>query len=195
MDRSLLKSNLRARAKEQLSAIAQKSTDWRLKSDRSISEKIFEVLEARWKNQSTAVGIFRALRDEPNIFDHFCQDSRYLLAFPRVVGEGLNFSSWSKNASWRLGPFGLQEPIAETWPTIELSALKALCIPGLAFDESGRRLGRGKGYYDRTLANYKGLKIGVAYEAQVFQEDLPAEAHDVSMDVVVSEAMLRVMKG
>lgn len=190
-----MKSNFRARAKKQLAAIAQKAPSWRLKADRSISEKIFGVLEARWKSKSTAIGIFRALRDEPNIFDHFCQDSRYLLAFPRVSGEELCFSSWSQDASWRLGPFGLEEPIPETWPSIELSALNALCIPGLAFDESGRRLGRGKGYYDRTLANYRGLKIGVAYEAQVFQEDLPAENHDISMDVVVSETMLRVMKG
>jgi len=63
-----------------------------------------------------------------------------------------------------------------------------ICIvPGLAFSPSGQRLGRGKGFYDKFFSQYKGLKIGVAFEEQIFSE-LPCESHDVNVDYVVSES-------
>jgi 5-formyltetrahydrofolate cyclo-ligase len=63
---------------------------------------------------------------------------------------------------------------------------KALLIPGLAFTKEGKRLGRGKGYFDRYLENYNGIKIGVCFEVQVF-DDLQNDEHDVLMDYVVTE--------
>ena len=56
-------------------------------------------------------------------------------------------------------------------------------VPGLAFTRTGDRLGRGKGFYDRYLANYPGIKIGLAFREQLL-EDIPTEAHDVPMDLV-----------
>ncbi|MCR9204243.1 MAG: 5-formyltetrahydrofolate cyclo-ligase [Halobacteriovoraceae bacterium] len=61
-----------------------------------------------------------------------------------------------------------------------------LLIPGLAFDKSGGRLGRGKGFYDRFLAEFKGLKVGICFEEQLINT-VPREDHDVNVDFVVSE--------
>ena len=50
-------------------------------------------------------------------------------------------------------------------------------VPGIAFTESGERLGRGKAYFDNYLKHFKGIKIGVFYS---FQEvsDVFTEEHD-----------------
>jgi 5-formyltetrahydrofolate cyclo-ligase len=60
-------------------------------------------------------------------------------------------------------------------------------VPGVAFDASGRRLGRGGGSYDRALAarGAATLAVGLAYDEQVVDE-VPTDAHDVPVDVVVT---------
>jgi len=60
-----------------------------------------------------------------------------------------------------------------------------ILVPGLAFDSSGRRLGRGRGYYDRFLAAHPDIyKIGVCFDFQKVPE-VPVDAYDVAVDVVV----------
>ena len=61
-----------------------------------------------------------------------------------------------------------------------------LLVPGLAFTESGERLGRGKGYFDSYLANFSGVKIGVGFECQ-FVADVYSEAHDEKLDYLITE--------
>jgi 5-formyltetrahydrofolate cyclo-ligase len=68
-------------------------------------------------------------------------------------------------------------------------------VPLLVFDKEGHRLGYGGGYYDTTLAYYRQKKhiiaIGVAYEEQLWREDLPCEAHDQKLDYIVTPQRLR----
>jgi 5-formyltetrahydrofolate cyclo-ligase len=59
-------------------------------------------------------------------------------------------------------------------------------VPGVGFDLRGGRLGRGRGFYDQLLAGFGGLKCGVALNEQIASE-IPTEAHDVRMDVVLTE--------
>jgi 5-formyltetrahydrofolate cyclo-ligase len=66
-----------------------------------------------------------------------------------------------------------------------LKRLDLALAPGLGFDESGRRLGRGQGYYDRLLAEIIGAKCGVAFDEQVVGQ-LPAQEHDVSMNFILT---------
>jgi 5-formyltetrahydrofolate cyclo-ligase len=59
-------------------------------------------------------------------------------------------------------------------------------VPLLAFDRRGYRLGYGKGYYDRLLAASPVTSIGVAFATQEI-DLLPAEAHDIALDCIVTE--------
>jgi 5-formyltetrahydrofolate cyclo-ligase len=59
-------------------------------------------------------------------------------------------------------------------------------VPLLAFDRRGHRLGYGKGFYDRLLATSSGTTIGVGFAAQEV-DALPAEAHDIRLDWIVTE--------
>ncbi len=71
------------------------------------------------------------------------------------------------------------------------AGIDVVVIPGVAFTPSGGRLGRGRGLYDRFLAGLpRAVRIGVCLEALVVPE-LPLEAHDVLMDVVVTDASVR----
>lgn len=61
-------------------------------------------------------------------------------------------------------------------------------VPGVGFDQSGRRLGYGRGYYDRLFeaARPEAWRVGLAYQSQIVPE-LPSESHDVPMHLVVTE--------
>ena len=65
--------------------------------------------------------------------------------------------------------------------------IRTVIVPLLAFDRGGHRLGYGAGYYDRFLeAHPHLLKIGLAFACQEVT-DLPADAHDIRMDVILTE--------
>ena len=68
---------------------------------------------------------------------------------------------------------------------MELNRLDLVLVPGVAFDLNGRRLGRGKGYYDRLLAEFEGWTCGVAFDQQVV-EAVPSEPHDMRLTCLVT---------
>ena len=82
------------------------------------------------------------------------------------------------------GKFGVREP-ADGCGTISLSRLDLVLVPGLAFDLSGNRLGRGRGFYDRILAEAGGIKCGVCHDVQLMPE-IPAESHDAKVGYIVT---------
>lgn len=77
--------------------------------------------------------------------------------------------------------FGLREPRPDL-PVVSLEDLDAVLVPGLAFDRTGRRLGRGAGFYDRFLTRLPArvLTVGVALEAQML-DSVPTDSHDVGV--------------
>lgn len=85
------------------------------------------------------------------------------------------------------GKFGIREPKPEALRRVPLEQAGVWLVPGLAFDERGNRLGRGRGYYDALLKEVKGLKIALAHDFQILKE-VPTEPHDVRVDCIVTEA-------
>ena len=106
------------------------------------------------------------------------------IAFPRMVARDLplEFHLVPDGEMLKLGAHGIHEPRSD-WPSV---MPHLLLVPLLAFDKSGHRLGYGGGFYDRTLAAYGIRAIGLAYAAQEM-ESLPAEAHDMKLDGVLTE--------
>jgi 5-formyltetrahydrofolate cyclo-ligase len=111
------------------------------------------------------------------------------LALPAVMarGKSLAFRAWSPDDRLMLGPLGILEPspaAAEMIPDIML-------VPLAAFDRLGHRIGYGAGHYDHTLAHLRKVKpiaaIGLAFAAQEIKA-VPALAHDVALDYVLTEA-------
>lgn len=109
--------------------------------------------------------------------------------FPRVVGKGQPLSLHRALAAGDLvpGTLGLLEPRAGS-PTVAPAEVDVWILPGVGFTREGARLGRGAGYYDRTLALAKpgAVKVGVCFECCLV-EGLPMEPHDAWVDWVVTE--------
>jgi 5-formyltetrahydrofolate cyclo-ligase len=82
------------------------------------------------------------------------------------------------------GKFGVLEP-SQVGAAFPLNRLDLALTPGLAFDLAGRRLGRGRGYYDRLLARLGGVKCGVGFDPQIVPR-VPAEAHDIRMNFILT---------
>jgi 5-formyltetrahydrofolate cyclo-ligase len=91
-------------------------------------------------------------------------------------------------ADLKPGAFGILQPDPSRTGAVEWRTIQVAVLPGLAFDLRGCRLGRGAGYYDRSLPALiaAARRIGLAFECQVV-ERLPAEPHDVPVDRVVTE--------
>jgi 5-formyltetrahydrofolate cyclo-ligase len=84
----------------------------------------------------------------------------------------------------QMGRFGIREPI-DTCPEIGLNRLDFVLVPGIAFDLHGRRLGRGRGYYDQLLADVRGRICGVAFDEQIVPE-IPVEPHDILVNCILT---------
>jgi 5-formyltetrahydrofolate cyclo-ligase len=107
--------------------------------------------------------------------------------FPKVTSSQLTFHRVENFASELIpGSFGILEP-ADHLPAVPLWEIDAFICPGLAFDPRGGRLGRGRGYYDRILAEARddALKIGICFAFQLV-DDTYAEAHDIHMNHVIT---------
>ncbi|KHO46627.1 MAG: 5-formyltetrahydrofolate cyclo-ligase [archaeon GW2011_AR3] len=87
------------------------------------------------------------------------------------------------------GMFGILEPrkIVE----MDKEDIDLVIVPGIAFDETGNRLGYGKGYYDKFLKLVGCPKIALSFEMQI-AEEVPRHSNDVKMDIIVTEQ--RVIK-
>ena len=69
---------------------------------------------------------------------------------------------------------------------LHASKIDLVLVPGIAWDEHGHRLGYGKGYYDRYLANLQTTTVGLAYDFQIL-EKIPREKNDFSVNLIVTE--------
>ncbi len=71
---------------------------------------------------------------------------------------------------------------------VEPSRVELAIIPGIAFDRMGGRIGFGGGYFDRLLPRMpKAYRIALAFAAQVQNQALPLESHDVTMQSLLTE--------
>lgn len=109
---------------------------------------------------------------------------------PRVNGVNLELLPYDESRL-EIGSFHIEEPTGNNVYPIE--EIEVIIVPGVAFDRKGRRLGRGKGFYDRLLKTAKATKIGIGYEFQLVEE-VPSEAHDVAMDMIITENTTIIVK-
>jgi len=78
--------------------------------------------------------------------------------------------------------WGLREPAAPFLPAEAVAEATVVFVPALAVDRSGVRLGRGAGFYDRSLsfAEPAARLVAVVRDDELVDE-VPAEPHDVRM--------------
>lgn len=89
-----------------------------------------------------------------------------------------------------VSPMGIREPI--TGIPFPVSMIDLVIVPGLAFDEHGNRLGRGRGLFDRFLAHpeFQGIACAMAFEEQMASQ-IPTGPLDRQVDMLVTDEKVR----
>lgn len=111
------------------------------------------------------------------------------VAVPKVVGSDMVFYRMTEFSQLVEGYKGILEPDTEKCKAVigGLPKRTILFVPGCAFDKKGGRMGYGGGFYDRFMEQHPDmLKVALAYEEQLVEE-VPREAHDKTVDVIVTE--------
>lgn len=130
--------------------------------------------------------LYHALPDEVQTHSFISQWYQHKkIVLPVVKDEELELRYYTSPQDLQCSDYGILEPtgpLVTDWQTIDLTI-----VPGLAFDHQCNRMGRGKGYYDRTLGKLQhSYNIGVCFDFQLF-EMIPTETHDRKMDEVITE--------
>lgn len=172
------KSELRRAAKSAVRAISTETKQSR-------SSLIFKnILNLEPIKSAKVVALYASLPDE------VCTDeiiavlnTQKVVVLPRVEGSQMDFYRY-RPEQMSVGAFGISEPQAEE--VIDPAEIDVIVVPGVAFTCSGKRCGRGKGYYDKYLSSvgFRATKIGVCFAEQI-TEDITTEPHDIVMDCVI----------
>jgi len=152
------------------------------------------VISSTEYQEAKTIAAYASLPDEvdTDLILHNALFNEKKLLMPRVdpeTGKMSFFSVSDVEADLREGPpFGIREPILERCEGVSLCEADLIIIPGLAFDRSGNRLGRGKGFYDSVLCNAtdEQTKAALAFQRQVVRE-LPIDSHDIPVDMVITD--------
>ena len=177
--------------REKLHARKSLAPDYRKSADLSIRTRLEALPEFR---QASAVAAYASDGTEPDLIPLLRQarEEGKTICFPRWREQESRYEMAVADADFRLteGKWKMPEPPPEA-PAVADSILEhaVWLVPGVAFDPNCRRLGRGKGIYDRFLAPVKGCTVGISYDCQITAV-LPLEPHDRPLDVVVTESTL-----
>jgi len=157
----------------------------------------FRVLESSFYQVASTIVLYAA-KDNEVATDLLLADalkSGRQVFLPRVLPESreLAIVRVRDSAELVIGSFGLLEPAgAETIPAVNLGPA-LFCVPGVAFSPSGVRLGRGGGYFDRTLSTVgpQTVTAGLAYSFQLLDR-LPESPNDRRLNLIFTESALHV---
>lgn len=127
--------------------------------------------------------VYHSLPDEVNTHDFLIRHSTSkTLLLPTVNGDHLELHRYNNETDMSLGSYGIQESCGVLFT--DYDSIDLCIVPGMAFDKTFHRLGRGKGYYDRLLPLLNCKKIGLCFDFQYF-DIIPFDSHDISMDIVL----------
>ena len=152
----------------------------------SASVRVWAQVETNpWFRKAGSVLLYWSMPDEVYTHDFIRRwRGKKTIILPAVDGNRLRLALFDGEQSLRRNAsMNLYEPQSNDYPspqTIELAL-----VPGIAFDRSHHRLGRGRGYYDRLLPQLNTYNIGVCFDFQLF-DTIPFEENDVMMDEIVN---------
>ena len=155
--------------------------DMKQKADLLIQDRLWTLISG-----FKSIGIYQSMNDEVDT----SRIIKLILASNMTLSSGrcldlqnMEFAKVSSLDNLKPGVLNILEPTEEM---IAIDDIEVLVIPMVAYDQDRNRLGHGKGYYDRYLKNFKGLKIGIAYQYQEVTKIIK-EKHDIPMDIIVNE--------
>lgn len=158
------------------------------------SDAIFRSLTAlpAWQNARTVMCYlsFRQEVDTTAIYEQGLREGKTML-IPICAPSGGIMEMSRLDSMDRLVPnrYGIPELPEALQQMVSPDAIDLCIIPGIAFDRAGHRIGFGAGYYDRYLPKVNACvpRIALAHSCQMHPAELPVDAHDLPMDMILTE--------
>jgi 5-formyltetrahydrofolate cyclo-ligase len=152
----------------------------------SIAKRLIELPEFQ---AAKTVFAYLPLSSEPDLRPLF--DASKTWGFARILpGDSMEFREMSDLSNAIEGEFKILEPDPAACPVLPPGSADLVIVPGVGFcPETGNRLGRGKGHYDRYLEKLTHLEnrpklVGICFAVQICEVE--SESHDIPMDLVIS---------
>ncbi|WP_010542310.1 5-formyltetrahydrofolate cyclo-ligase [Dietzia alimentaria] len=112
--------------------------------------------------------------------------AQVLLPVSPAIGP-LEWAAYSGPADMVRGRFGIPVPSATPDPPERVAEADLVLVPAVAVDRAGNRLGRGGGYYDRSLAlTGPRTRVLSLLDAENVLDHVPAEPHDRPVHGVIT---------
>jgi 5-formyltetrahydrofolate cyclo-ligase len=170
--------------------------DIRARKDRRIREHLLALPEFISAHTILLYASFRSEVGTGNMIQETLGMGKGVL-LPKVDAENSTLALYEITSMIELTPgyMGIPEPDLPDERCRTVDDADFAIIPGAAFDPSGNRLGYGAGYYDSLLSKRKKTFpiVGLAYEEQLVTS-IPAEKHDVRVDIIVTDArVIRIL--
>lgn len=157
------------------------SVDIKIEKSKAIFKQVRQLKEFQ---EAKKVLCYWSMPDEVPTHDFVIEISgNKEIYLPVVSGDDLLIRKFTGTDNMEEGVFAtLFEP--NHTENINIKDIDLVLVPGVAFDLSGRRMGRGKGFYDRLLANTNVYKLGICFDFQLV-EYVPTDERDILMDKVI----------
>ncbi len=154
-------------------------------------EDALRIYRQHFDSAPKRVALYSPLPSEfdPQALAYWFADQGAVIALPVIVAEGLPLAFRRFGDLLDLNTlFGVHEPMPHEPLILDLDVI---FVPLLGFDRTGARLGRGKGFYDRTLGAERQrpsppLAIGLAFSEQCI-DHIPTGRFDQRLDGVLTE--------
>jgi 5-formyltetrahydrofolate cyclo-ligase len=116
-------------------------------------------------------------------------ESAKKVALPRIESDKMTFIHLNdrllRENNLVVGKFGIKEPSKQG---TEITEIDLLVVPGIAFDNEGSRIGYGRGYFDRYMADTKvSFSLGLGYRFQLLSNPLPQSRLDQRINGLSTE--------
>jgi 5-formyltetrahydrofolate cyclo-ligase len=156
----------------------------RTELSRAVGERLFALPEVRGARTIALFSSFGSELDTaPMLEQAHAEGLRVVL--PYIEGAAMEVAEHRPGDDLARSSYGAMEPASRI--AVDPAQIDVVVAPGLAFDRAGRRLGYGRGYYDRWLRRVgKALLIGVCFSSQVVDR-VPATSSDERMEIVVTD--------
>ncbi|MCK4810299.1 MAG: 5-formyltetrahydrofolate cyclo-ligase [Candidatus Omnitrophica bacterium] len=182
------KEIIRKKLLERLLSLTIKELERRSKNVGKKIQKLSEYIDAK------CVMVYYPLKGEVNILGIVRKTlNKKRVCFPLIKDRDLvPYRVKDLEKDFIRGPLGVRQPNPELTEEVKLEDLDLVIVPGLAFDYSGHRLGRGAGFYDRFLKKLpeKTKIVGVAFNLQIL-ENLPHKfLQDEKVDILITDTSI-----
>ena len=158
--------------------LAVKNIPDKKERSRSICEKFLSLPEV---TTASVVALFMSTETEPDTSEIIAAllGTGKRVFVPRVRGDEMDFVEIGEGTVFSVGAYGIKEPVGDAYN----GDFDVMAVPLVAFNDSGDRLGHGKGYYDRFLQKHSAYTVGLAFKEQ--KRNVPVDPWDVPLDLVL----------